>query len=343
MATLKTKDEMQNSFVDERVKVLLPQLEALAPYKPRQRERGVNDITGWQDLAVREASILKANYRNDEVSESEQTYSTCLRQISALKKHLSIAARTELKDEGNYYPVMTIITHFGNALSFLFREYKVQQNEVYRQKVTERSTVDNRVELDLTQYITKANDVLTKCFNGADLDELEWRDVSCALSLVTGRRMAEIHLSAEFIEESDYQVIFTGQLKGKGRKVEGQQLRFAEFKIPTLVRAELVVAGLNWLGEHGKRFPKSEDVERVNRRWNKVLSERVKEGWLILPSDEMTYHKFRGAFLRASLVNEDVDAFDYLDFAKSVLGDNDESTIKAYQRFKIKPGSVTQI
>jgi hypothetical protein len=344
--TLKNLEELENSFIDERISVLLPKFEALAPYGRKQREQGIKNenLEGWKALATKEAALLKATYPDDK-PEPKRTYGTCLRQITALKKYLKLAAKTQLKDHANYHPVLTIITHFGNALSFLFSPYKARQNEGYRGNVGERSTPENRIELDLTPFLKQANEVLTQVANGASKDDIEWRDVSCTLALVTGRRMGEIHLSGEFNWVGDYEVTFKGQLKGKSRKVkhDGKKvaLRDYEFIIPTLVRAELVAKGVRWLETNGKRFERDEDPERVNRRWAKVLSERVKDDWYIF--EGMTYHKFRAAYFRACLENASVDPYDWEDFSQRILGDDDSATIKSYKQFIIKPGSVTKI
>ncbi|NES66448.1 MAG: hypothetical protein F6K24_14910 [Okeania sp. SIO2D1] len=338
---LKHSEELENTFVDERVKELLPKFEALVTYKPRDRERGKGGKIGWKALAAMESALLKATYPDEDKPEPERTYGTCLRQITALKKELKKAARKQLKDKQNYNPVCTIIGHFGEALSFQFAEYKYKQNVQYREKVQERSTKENRIELDLSPYLKQAHQVLSQVKQGAKPTDIEWRDVSCALALVTGRRMAEIHLSAEFEQISDYCVSFKGQLKGKSRKIKGESLRFHEFIIPTLVEASLVVAGLEWLGKNQKRFPKSEETERVNRRWSKVLSQRCKQEWAIM--ERMTYHKFRACYLRACLANEKVDPFDYQNYAQSILGDADEGTIRAYQRFMLAPSAETRI
>lgn len=338
---LKHPDELTNEFIEWRVRELLPKFEALAPYNRSQREKGVKSegLTGWKELATKEASLLKANYPDDK-PEDEKEYGAALRQITALKKELKIAAKTELLDKANYNPTCTIITHFGNALSFLFSPYKEKQNTRYRETVKTRSKAENRIPLDLSPYLIKAKKVLTEVANGAGLFDVEWRDVSCSIALATGRRMAEVHLSAQFRKLGDYELGFKGQLKGKSRKVDGQKLKDFEFTIPTLLSADLVLAGMEFLEKHDKRFNATEDPERVNRRWSKVLNERAKD-WAII--EEMTYHKFRGAYLKASIANSGVDPFDYLDYARSILGDNDEGTIKAYQRFELKQGSQTRI
>lgn len=338
---LKSTDELTNEFIEWRVKDLLPKLEALAPYNRTQREKGVKSegLIGWKDLATKEAALLKINYPDDK-PEEEKEYGACLRQITALKKQLKLAAKTKLLDKANYNPVNTIITHFGNALSFLFSPYKEKQNLRYRQQVKTRSKAENRIPLDLSPYLIKAREVLVQIANGADFFDIEWRDVSCAIALATGRRMAEIHLSATFEKAGDYELKFTGQLKGKTRKLNGQKLRDFEFAIPTLLPTDLVLAGMEFLGKHNKRFAATEEPERVNRRWSKVLNERAKD-WAII--EGMTYHKFRGAYLKACIANSGVDPFDYLDYARSILGDADEATIKAYQRFECKQGSRTRV
>jgi hypothetical protein len=103
----------------------------------------------------------------------------------------------------------------------------------------------------------------------------------------------------------------------------------------------LVTKGIEWLDANDKRFERDEDPERVNRRWSKVLSERVKDEWYIF--EGMTYHKFRAAYFRACVENASVDPYDWEDFSMRILGDDDSATIKSYKRFIIKPGSATKI
>ncbi|MGM3308894.1 protelomerase family protein [Anabaena sp. WFMT] len=340
---LVTADELTNSYVDDRVKILLPQFEALAPYKLNQRKNGVNDLTGWHKLAIQEARILKLNYPDDKPEENKE-YGTALRQITSLKKELKLAAKTDLGDKALLNPVNTIITHFGNELSNQFAIYKENQNTRYRETVTERRKVENRIEIDLTNSLKYAYNILRDIKNGEDVN---WLDVSCAIALSTGRRMAEVHLSAKFEQIDDYKIIFTGQLKGKDRKVRVQdraiKLIDVPFTIPTLLPADLVCFGLNWLNSKGKRFSRDEDPERVNRRFSKTLNQACKD-WDIFPVEDRTYHKFRAAYLRAAIINDgNVDPYDFTDFAKEVLGDDDEATINAYKRYGIKPGSVTKV
>jgi hypothetical protein len=158
--------------------------------------------------------------------------------------------------------------------------------------------------------------------------------------------MAEIHLSATFKKIDTYSIEFTGQLKGKSRKVKladkAIKLKDMTFVIPTLLPADLVCFGLEWLNSNGKRFDKNEDVERVNKRFSKTLNLQCKE-WDIFPENERTYHKFRAAYLRASCITDNIKDQDFMKYAKKILIDNDEKTINSYIRYEVKPGTLTRI
>ena len=149
---LKQTEELENTYILERVAYLLPIFEALAPYKITQRKKGVNNIPGWEKLAALEAKNLKVTYPDDK-PEAEKTYGTGLRQITALKKQLKASAKKGLKDPALLNPVLTIITNFGNALSYQFSSYKERQNTDYRQEIRERSSVESRVEIDPRPYL----------------------------------------------------------------------------------------------------------------------------------------------------------------------------------------------
>lgn len=330
-----------NSFVDWRVSELLPKLENLATYNRVQRENGIKSqgLCGWKDLASKEASLLMANYP-DKRPESEKEYGSCLNQISRLKKELKRTAQLQSSAQYNSEKIIAVIDEFGDALSFLFRSYKERQNSRYREQVSNRTEKSSRKVISLSSYLFKAEDVLTQVANGATLSDVEWRDVSCAIALATGRRMAEIHLSAQFAHAGDYLLLFTGQLKGKNRKLNEQKIRDCEFSIPSLLPANLILRGMDFLEKNDKRFSATEDPEKVNRRWSKVLNERAKE-WAII--DNMTYKDFRKVYLRASMINAGVDPFDYLDFAKAVLGDKDAETIKVYQQYEVSKESLTML
>jgi hypothetical protein len=338
------KGDLTNTFVNERATVLLPKFEALAPFTISERKKGPSKgnskIKGWHMLAIEESVIFKRQYPDDNPNESEKTYRSAWRQIKPLEKELNRLARKNVGDPRHYHPVLTIIKHFTAGLTAQFLSYKVQSNIEYRQRVAERSDVSNRTTINLTKYLEYANTVLNQVVSG---EKPKWSDVSCAVALASGRRMSEVHLSAEFITTDEYELEFTGQLKGKTRVVGEELLIDAVFRIPTLVKAELVKGGLDYLQTEGKRFSKSEDVERFNRRFSKDLSHCVKENWDFLGNRETTYHKFRGAYFAANAHANQYTFEDYPIFARKIMGDDDISSIRTYVRYKIDSDSKTRI
>ena len=351
---LSEKGELINGFIDERVQELLPLLEDLATRKIKQREigygQGKSKKKGWKALAIQESVIFKHYYPdvNSDGSpkpESELTYRSAWAQISNLNKGLRKAAKTELKDHALYHPFLTVTNHFVETLYSMFSAYKVNSNIEYKKRVKERRKPENRQVIDLTSYLENAVSVL----EAAKEDEkVHYTQVSCAVALCTGRRMAEVHLSAEFQPVGEYELIFRGQLKGKGRKVETDDgdeklLRHAEFRIPTLVKADLVKFGLDWLDEKDKRFAKTEDPLRVNRRFSKPLSGTVKNDWDFLGDRETTYHKFRGAYFAANVATYEKPVTEFQDYATEIMGDDDMNTLASYICYEIAPGSKTRI
>jgi hypothetical protein len=226
--------------------------------------------------------------------------------------------------------------------------------------VKKRSSSDERIEIDPTEYLQRAYTVLSSIAAGEDL--FDWLDVSCSLAMATGRRMAEIHLSAtlEPVAGESHMAIYRGQLKGKNRRVyqetltdvsrydlakgdTGLLLRDVAWQIPTLIPAELVVSGLQWLARKGKRFGQDIDPVRVNARWSKVLNERAK-GWSLF--EGMTYHKFRAAYFVCAVATaqtQGLAGIDVEDFASLTLCDRDKLSLDAYKRFNLKPGCTTKI
>lgn len=349
MTTVET--EKTFTFLEERVNDLLPKLVLLAEEtKPTKRKNGWKDsingeVIGYRKLASIESKILKSQYPDDRDEEDKEYITVVKRVIPSLKAKLRELARTE---QYRYIenPLLTTIKNFGDDLSFLFSPYNDRINKRTRDKSKERTEVSNRVEIDLTTYLHRANHILNQIME--DDTDVDWRDVSCAIALCTGRRMSEVHLSGEFKKLDDYRVSFTGQLKGKSKKIDKTKVRYHEFEIPTLVKSDLIIHGLKWLGDKGKRLAKSVDTQRVNDKYSKVLSGKVKEQWMIFESDSdeynMTYHKFRACYFIASFhnVGDDVETVDYDEYAQQILGD-DASTVKVYKKFKIKDDSITRI
>jgi len=340
MKTIEQGQTSKDTFVDENIKSLLPQFETLAEMRVSDRKLGKGVVRGWHKLAVDVFRQLVEHYPDSETEDTKKEYLSAYSALGRLKKELKGAAKNSLKNPENIYKVNSIINNFNNAITAIMSPYRENYNDRYRGVKQDRARAENRVEIDMSDYILKAEEVLSEPEN--------WTDVSCAIALATGRRMSEVHLSGEFEVSGEYELKFKGQLKGKTRKDDGIALIKQVFTIPTIVKAQLVVDGIQYLEAYKyfgksqpKRLPKNVETVLVNRTYSKALSEAVKDRWYFI-GEETTYHKFRAAYLRLSLINEGVDPFDYLRFAKSIMGDDDAGTLEAYQRYHIKPDTLTR-
>jgi len=345
MATSKVKTETKLAMA------LVRNLEAIAPLSLKDRKAGkmVGGVflPGWQSKAIEVAADLKSKYPSPQSALSGK---------KRLLAELGKFDKSWLLDAATFHPVKTSIAHFRESLNLLFAIDQAAVNDSYRGRVSDRSGDASRIECDLSQWLVKAFDTLTKVAQGADRKEIKWEDVSCALALTTGRRMSELHYSAAFTKSGDHELIFTGQLKGKSRAVDGDKLINHPFTIPCLVPTELAIAGLEWLEREGKRADRGDQdgAERVNKVWAKYLSKRCKTDWEIIPdatwqavdpADKWSFHKFRGIYFVACLANlEQTANFSSIKrLAPSLLGDADLSAIEPYERIDIAPDSLTNI
>jgi hypothetical protein len=328
---------------------LIQAFEALVPLSLEDRENGksVRGVfrTGWKVLAVDTSIFIKSRY---------ESIHSALQCKTDLLKILIHPEDDWILDKANKPAIASITGHFEQCLNLLFLEYARSKNTDYKGRVLARSATGNRIPCDISTYLEKAVKVLTLASQSASKKDLKWEDVSCALALVTGRRMSEIHFSGVFTVVNDYEVEFSGQLKGKSRAVEGTKLKDVIFTIPTLVKANLVVDGVNWLERNDKRLPETGTTEEVNKKWNKYIGLRCKAEWAIIPDeswqivdskDKWTYHKMRGLYFIACVYNlEGTMNFSSIKrLAPGILGDADLSAIEPYERVDIVPGSVARI
>ena len=136
-----------------------------------------------------------------------------------------------------------------SCLKELFRQVTLQISDLTEEKrgLQERvlaTRKQSKETLDFKPVYEFAINMLNR------LDEFkssDWKRVSLALAIVTGRRMAEIHSTDSNFEIVDeHHVMFTGQLKVKG----DAERYFGEnpaYEIPVLVSADLVVKAHAWL------------------------------------------------------------------------------------------------
>ena len=197
--------------------------------------------------------------------------------------------------------------YLGDILSDMFPYFKKGVKQSFTEAYTHKKQVAAKREQEILQtedtqvsvgnYLVWAKKILeelpTKPKRGY------WKNVSIALAISTGRRMNEIHFAATKFEviNNDW-VWFTGQSKGR----DYSKLffdKYPAFAIPTLVPAELVVKGFEYLKQDNKIV--EDDRLKVNKKWSSDLCQHFKKIKLQvgIPA-EVTFHENRDLYVQCA-------------------------------------------
>jgi integrase len=149
--------------------------------------------------------------------------------------------------------------------------FKRRWLDIVRPTTTEINKTYSEQVADQHRHLEETNEEAVLCFIEATLlaakngQPVHWAAVVLALVGATGRRPCEIMSKESTYELVDKNMLlFNGQAKTKSRQEVGA------YTIPTLVEAELCLAGLQWLEENGKRIDCKHG--EVNGRFSKSLS-----------------------------------------------------------------------
>lgn len=346
-------EDFSNNYPKEVAKRLFPLLEELCPYGLKDRKNGkFNQFSGYKELAIIEANKLMLRYP-DYVPDADKTYNAAYGQINKIRHELKKLKKTNLKDAAFKYSIDTLIKNFTVELYSLFAVYRKRYNQGYLKEVKGRTDESNRMEINPSLHLQKAKDILSEAYRinlGQSSTVYVWQDIACAVALCSGRRMSEIFLTGKFEKAGEYELNFSGQCKGKSRKEEGVFLKDVVFTIPTLVAADLVLAGIEWLDNNGRRLdPKIYETSDVNDKYSKGLSRRSKDQWNMLPEgqkEKSRFHFFRAIYFICCSKNYEVgkgNLSDSFRYAQKILGDNDQQSIDAYSRFTLEDCSLTKL
>lgn len=302
-------------------------------------------LTVETDAAKYDAAVqsLAFNYFN-ELKAKDYATSTVVRYTGQLLELIKAQLEQRLQDalpveQRKVEAALTIVfPQFSLILSYERKALKRQLDT--RQSAIESSRNEQGVTVNISEALKFAYYTLS------NLESARWEDISIALALATGRRMAEIHYSASFEPSDEFEVIFTGQLKAKSGKLEHQSKRWV---IPTLLPSLLVIKGLEKLAELGKRV---DSYERVNTLFQKPLNTRMRlEVWKHFESFtvtaegkqetiDCTYHKNRAVWFAA--VTRDLPKGKWLVFGRDYLGDKLEVSTNAYRYIEVSPESLVR-
>ncbi|MGF1677496.1 MAG: protelomerase family protein [Rivularia sp. (in: cyanobacteria)] len=203
-----------------------------------------------------------------------------------------------------------------SCLKMLFKQIQIQISDLTQQKkgLQERQLAKRKKTKETVSF-KPLHDFAVKVLSNLDsLNPSQWKRVSIALAISTGRRLAEIHQENTKFEYVDKKhVNFTGQLKVKG-DAEEYFIKNPSYEIPVLVDAELVVKGHQWLKDNKKVV---HDSKAVNRRYSGDISQAMKglKANLDINHDFFTYKGLRTIYAQTCnqvFNNNDTDNALYL-------------------------------
>ena len=222
-----------------------------------------------------------------------------------------------------YVEVKKLIQHEQKQVN---RHYKKETRENYGNDETTRI-------VSCTLVLEWAETTIKNMVSRQELRRGEWYLLSFALSLTSGRRMAELHGISEFPDnplfyELRKDKIFISQL---AKSIEGKSLVFK-----TLIDSELWMNGYKLLPIETKNQP-NESV--VNKKFSRNIAKSPKFRQALLELNLTQYKDARDFYISymKQVECQDTDYGSSVAFARDAIGHTNKETSLSYDKFKLIP------
>lgn len=265
----------------------------LALVQSKYHSDGSWEISIGQDIAALASGVKQwLNSQPGKLGNEAMSFLTKLTYSSHICRLLNSLAQATAK-ETYFIQLSSCIEIFQQLLKMQMQPEAARKKGLQKRRLAQRRK--HKETLSFKPLHEYAVSVLSNLESQKDTD---WRKVSVALAIATGRRLAEIHLAASRFEYVDARhVKFTGQ-----RKLMGDAAAYFEqnpsYIMPVLVDAEKVVKAHQWLKQKGQVV---ESPQAVNRAFGNRLRQWVrhlKQKWGIL-HPLFTYKAFRSIYASA--------------------------------------------
>lgn len=193
----------------------------------------------------------------------------------------------------------TYFIQISSCIEIFQRLLKMQmQPEAAQKKGLQKRRLAQRRKQRETLSFKPLHEYAVSVLSNLESRETDWSEVSVAIAIATGRRLAEIHLAASRFEYVDAtHVKFTGQ-----RKLMGDAAAYFEqnpsYIMPVLVDAEKVVIGHQWLKQKGQVVESALVANRAKGNPLRQWVRHLKQKWGIL-HQLFTYKAFRSIYAAA--------------------------------------------
>lgn len=301
--------------------------------------------TGHDGLPVW-TTILKTNLRI--------TKSRLL--VQATARLLTEIPVDQLEGHLDDQPLIKLIKLWGNTYDTAVEEHTTRINQDYRHKA--RAQALEPIPIDISDWLKLAKNTLEGMVQGK---EGQWEAVSFALALSTGRRQAEVHCTGQLLPvdnlgargnhiaavKAGYAVVFAGrgdrpfgQTKTRpGTEAEREWRANPTRTLPTLLPADLVLAGWQWLERHGHKV---EHEDKVNGNFNGKLRTFMAKS---VPG--FSYKNLRDFYAVAcwrNWIKDGVPETSLPERLKEVLGHGPlGDATPSYRKFCLTEGSVSRL
>jgi len=227
-----------------------------------------------------------------------------------------------------YIPkINKILLSFGELGSAVHRLLNDDLEEM-RAKVnaiTKQNTWSNHQNLipiserEVNNFIAQT---VLKCSN----THINWLDVGLALGLLTGRRQAEIFGTGKFSKVDETHILFSGQLKTKGREDVGS------YVIP-VINATWVIILLDKLTELGKRDKELSYINKtISTCYARTCTAISKLGLTVYKDSRVAYALYHCNYTKPVEITDTA-------YCSSLMGHTvgDLTTAQSYEKFRLVP------
>jgi hypothetical protein len=263
------------------------------------------------------ATVARVEMREHEISTAIKTRRPQIKRAMIDHAHSEGMMQTDMVDA---------VDVFYAALCAYQRQDSLTLNREYKQAVQAKN--EGKKAIAIAPTVAKYRDILEAMAAGGDV---HWCDLSIALALGSGRRMAEIHSLGSFEVVGEYAIHFSGQ--AKTRDADGSK---DDYEIPTLYPARLLKMAHDRLIAIGRTLPRSAQLDNpraVNKTYNMALSRRLAQA-------PYTYKEFRAIYAELMWAKNGTSNREKHTYYSEILGHNNmhgasNSTYTSYMIFDI--------
>jgi hypothetical protein len=263
-----SEEGSMSSWIEERVKMFVPLIAPLGvPDEAALEQACAQEIEAWRARGLAQASL----------NSPMTAMRTAIKQLPLTEENAWVNPRTQEREH----------------LALKYMNFSKEEWDRIKASTTKR--VFERMEQQ--HFLNEPEDVVRRITMLLEQDS--WPALTVGVLGASGRRLSEGLVTAQFGRETDYTVIFTGQLK--------QPVADLAYEIPLLVPADLFLPAVERLRQHRElQDLPTLTLNAVAHRYGPKVREAAREAFGdIVPAraghHQLTVHDLRAAYARIAV------------------------------------------